>query len=372
MLRPRWSALITALFTLLLIQLTYYLLNKSLFAARRERCLRQDAVEAIEEGETLQEALSERAKAVIFILARNTDLSSLGETIPSFEQRFNSKFNYPYVILNDVPFTEEFVAGVRKLTKSKVDFGTIPKEHWSYPSWVNVTLADENREQMGRRGIVYGDSLSYRHMCRFNSGFFFQHPLLDGYEYYWRVEPHVKFLCDVNYDPFVFMKKNNKKYGFNILMVEYWETIPTLWRTTVEFMKDHTDYITEQNSLRLIANSSGGYNTCHFWSNFEIASLDLWRSKKYLDYFEYLDKTGGFFYERWGDAPVHSMAAAMFLPIEQIHYFGDIGYNHGYYSNCPMDVGNQLRCSCDPLRDSNVHFSCLKLYCLFSKGSLHC
>lgn len=43
-----------------------------------------------------------------------------------------------------------------------------------------------------------------------------------------------------------------------------------------------------------------------------------------MDYFEHLDQAGGFFYERWGDAPVHSIAAALLLPKSQIHFFNDI------------------------------------------------
>lgn len=35
-------------------------------------------------------------------------------------------------------------------------------------------------------------------------------------------------------------------------------------------------------------------------------------------YFEHLDHSGGFFYERWGDAPVHSLAAAMFLNASEV------------------------------------------------------
>lgn len=31
-------------------------------------------------------------------------------------------------------------------------------------------------------------SVSYRNMCRFNSGFFFKHPLMEQYQWYWRVE----------------------------------------------------------------------------------------------------------------------------------------------------------------------------------------
>jgi alpha 1,2-mannosyltransferase len=47
--------------------------------------------------------------------------------------------------------------------------------------------------------------------------------------------------------------------------------------------------------------------------NSEIGSLAFLRSQAYSDYFEYLDKAGGFSYERWGDAPVHSLAASIFL-----------------------------------------------------------
>lgn len=34
----------------------------------------------------------------------------------------------------------------------------------------------------------YPGSLSYRNMCRFNSGFFYRHELMQKYRYYWRVE----------------------------------------------------------------------------------------------------------------------------------------------------------------------------------------
>ena len=74
----------------------------------------------------------------------------------------------------------------------------------------------------------------------------------------------------------------------------------------------------KDNAMAFLSEDGGEtYNRCHFWSNFEIGSLALWRSEAYLAYFEYLDKAGGFFYERWGDAPVHSIAAALFLVCSQ-------------------------------------------------------
>lgn len=41
---------------------------------------------------------------------------------------------------------------------------------------------------MIRKKVIYGHSVPYRNMCRFNSGFFFRHPLLADYDYYWRIE----------------------------------------------------------------------------------------------------------------------------------------------------------------------------------------
>jgi alpha 1,2-mannosyltransferase len=72
------------------------------------------------------------------------------------------------------------------------------------------------------------------------------------------------------------------------------------------------------------------------WSNFEIADLDFWRSPAYMAYFEYLDSKGGFYYERWGDAPVHSLAAALLLPKDKLHFFAPIGYVRTSY----IFVGN--------------------------------
>jgi hypothetical protein len=48
---------------------------------------------------------------------------------------------------------------------------------------------------------------------RFESGLFYRHPLMAEYEFYWRVEPSVEFFCDLDYDPFLYMKENDKKYG---------------------------------------------------------------------------------------------------------------------------------------------------------------
>lgn len=303
-----------------------------------------------------------KAKAAIVILTRNEEIDELKKTIPMFERRFNEKYNYPYVFLNDIDFISEFKDEMRRLSNSEMMFGTIPKEHWGYPPWVDPQKAYLARKDMENRKIIYGGSESYRHMCRFNSGFFYRHPLLANFEYYWRVEPGVEFYCDMVYDPFDFMKSSGKDYGFVIMLPEFKETIPSLWSTVKKFIHEKYDLLPSNNSIKMIIDDVGNYNLCHFWSNFEIGSLNFFRSKEYGEYFEYLDKSGGFFYERWGDAPVHTIGAALLLPPEKIHFFEDIGYKHTPYSNCPSNPALQSKCDCKPKDSINLGNKCLDRY----------
>ncbi|CAO3607271.1 unnamed protein product [Cunninghamella echinulata] len=241
-------------------------------------------------------------KAAFVILARNSNLDGVRQSVRQMEDWFNRKFNYPYVFLNDEDFDEEFKELTTSLTKAETFYGKIDESQWSFPSFIDQERAKQTRIKMAEQGIIYGDSVSYRHMCRYQSGFFFRHPLLKDYEYYWRVEPDINYYCDVDYDVFQMMKDNDYQYGWTMSLTEYRETIPTLWETTQEFMKLHPEYIVEgKDSLKpfLTDNNYQDYNGCHFWSNFEVGSLEFLRSKKYMDYFEYLDQAGGFFYERW-------------------------------------------------------------------------
>ncbi|KAJ2296141.1 alpha-1,2-mannosyltransferase ktr1, partial [Coemansia sp. RSA 2705] len=267
--------------------------------------------------ETVQAAAAqpptERASAAFVILTRNKDLKELRETLAQLEDRFNRRYQYPYVFLNNEPFSDDFKEKIQEVVSGECQFGLIPEEHWSYPDFINQTRAAEVRKDMKERKVIYGGHESYRHMCRYESGFFFRHPLMDQYKWYWRVEPGVKFACEIDYDPFLFMERNNKKYGFTISIKEVIETIPTLWNTTMQFMDKHRHLIPATNLMEFVTDKDGDYNRCHFWSNFEIASLDFMRSDQYLAYFDYLDRAGGFFYERWGDAPVHSLGVSMFL-----------------------------------------------------------
>ena len=49
-----------------------------------------------------------RARAAIVVVARNQDCDDVLLSMARMEQRFNAKFAYPYVFLNNDPFDAEF------------------------------------------------------------------------------------------------------------------------------------------------------------------------------------------------------------------------------------------------------------------------
>lgn len=216
--------------------------------------------------------------ATFVTLARNQDVWEISGSIRQVEDRFNRNYHYDWVFLNDKPFDDTFKKITTSLISGTTHYGIIPKEHWSYPEWIDQDKASDVREDMHNRKIIYGDSESYRHMCRYESGFFFRHPLMMNYEFYWRVEPSIELYCDVSFDPFRFMKDHDKKYGWVLSLYEYWETIPTLWDSVKKFMGNHPEYIAEDNSMGFLSDNGGKtYNKCHFVSDTpRIDNIDMY------------------------------------------------------------------------------------------------
>jgi alpha 1,2-mannosyltransferase len=109
---------------------------------------------------------NEPMRACFVVLVRNNELQGIKNTVIQIEARFNKRFHYPYVFLNDDYFTDEFVQEISSLTTAQVNFGKVDQQMWGYPSYINQTYAASQRADLAAQGVPYADSESYRHMCR--------------------------------------------------------------------------------------------------------------------------------------------------------------------------------------------------------------
>ncbi|KAL9105281.1 MAG: hypothetical protein Q9227_009520 [Pyrenula ochraceoflavens] len=344
------------------------------------RKISEDHDKVFEKGcrRVLDEVDKPRANAAFVVLARNKEIDGVIQSVKSIERHFNRWFHYPYVFLNDGEFEQSFKDTITNYTSAQAEFGKIDPSMWGYPDWVDKSVAKEGIQKQGDAAIMYGGMESYHHMCRFYSGFFYKHELLQKYEWYWRLEPEIKYFCDITYDPFLEMIYANKTYGFTIAVKELKETVPNIFRYASAYKRKNKlksqglwemfleaepeeeekplpDTSKPKQSLpqEILQTEPGHhlikdvdpesmegekYNMCHFWSNFEIARLDWFRSSEYEDFFQTMDRSGGFWMERWGDAPIHSLAAGALLAPRDIHYFRDFGYRHTTIQHCPANA----------------------------------
>lgn len=70
---------------------------------------------------------------VLVSLSRNEDLEGMLQVMGDMEKRILNRHRYPYVFLNDKPFTAEFRKLTAAATQSPVFYGQIPMEHWGPP-----------------------------------------------------------------------------------------------------------------------------------------------------------------------------------------------------------------------------------------------
>ncbi|KAB8342829.1 hypothetical protein FH972_022427 [Carpinus fangiana] len=304
-----------------------------------------------------------RENATLVMLARNSDLQGAVNTLQSLEAAFNQFYHYPITFLNNEPWSQEFIDALTNTVSGDAHFEVVNGTAWGYPPFIDQDYARSRMLAQERDGIRYAGQESYHHMCRFNAGPIFDVPALQRYRYYWRLEPDaVDFPCALTYDPFTRMRAARKLYGYTVALWEVDTTVPSLFRRVAAYKRaarlpttDLWRLATAPSRLPLPlrwllghlvqtrAPTGDAWNLCHYWSNFEIADMDFFRSPAYRAFFAHLDAAGGFYYERWGDAAVHSLGAALLLEPAQLHFFEDLGYTHGPFQNCPENAKGAQR-----------------------------
>ena len=175
--------------------------------------------------------------------------------------------------------------------------------------------------------------IAYRHMCRFQSKLIYEEPILMGLDYYWRLDDDSQILAPISYDVFAFMQQRQLLYGYVIEHYDVKQCIPCLWPAA-------KIYVSENNiNATYFHNWSVGRM---IYNNFEIASFSIWRNEKYTRFINYIDRVGGIYYYRWGDAPIKSIALSILVDISSVYRFQDISYRHQDYATYKVKPSYQV------------------------------
>ncbi|CAJ0768784.1 6941_t:CDS:2 [Entrophospora sp. SA101] len=147
-----------------------------------------------------EQPIIRKANAVFLVYLGHENTKRMGTTLAQLENRFNHKYQYPYVFLSDKEISDDFKNYISGLTKAKCEYGTIPKEQWGTPSNIDLELFDEKMKELEGKDVLL---------------------------------------------------------GFTISLYEYKETVPTLWNSVKEFMTLHPEYVKDDNWMEFFSNDNG-------------------------------------------------------------------------------------------------------------------
>ena len=270
-----------------------------------------DNVECVSFRKLLGDWPKDKPKAAFYILTQRARTKKLKRTLESIDNHFNIIYRYPIIIFHEKDLVP-LIPKIRTFSKSVLYFQEISFE---IPGFLTKPVEDN---------IKCLSSIGYRHMCRFHSKSIYEQPIMKGIEYYWRLDDDSIILRDVKYDVFKYMRAHSLQYGYSWLHVDAISCTEGLWDAAQEFIKNtqlKTEFFKDWPQPKI------------YYNNFEIGKMSIWMSRKYADYIDFVDRKGGIFYHRWGDAPIKGIAVAMFVPRNRTHHFKDIGYQHGSYIN---------------------------------------
>jgi alpha 1,2-mannosyltransferase len=273
--------------------------------------------------ESLRSWPSNKPKAVIFYLVHRSALKSLSRSIAALDRHFRRRFLYPLVIFIEPDLDNEADRNhIRSMSKNPGDHLMpvyIQVVRFSIPPYVNASAVPP-LAGFGRRKRTIG----YRHMCRFHAFGVYQQPIMlsQDLEFGWRLDDDSTLLAPVEYDLFQFMRDRKLQYGYKKINTGWSPVDHELWTAVDRYVN------ASGGALRTPYYDKWPKNSARFFNNFEISDLTVWRSKPYRDYFDFVDRLGGIYYYKWGDAAIKTIAVTLFIPEEKTHKFSKVKYVH--------------------------------------------
>ena len=248
------------------------------------------------------------------IQSSKKSVNKLIKSLKFLKKNFLNQFPYPVILFIEDDFRNEWKEIIRNSTGISCRFENVT---FSIPDHVQKKDVIQHIKK-------YGFPIGYRHMCQFFSKGIYEHPALEEFKWYWRLDDDSFILDRIQYDVFSFMKEKNYLYGYNKIYNDSIWCTTTLWEKVESYINKYS--IKPYFLNKFIKN--GIWDRSLYYTNFEISCLDFWKSEQYKKFIDHLDQSGGIYFYRWGDAPIHLLAVSIFLQEKQVHKFDDIAYIH--------------------------------------------
>lgn len=236
--------------------------------------------------------------------------------LPSLSERAD------IILFHEASFDEQYRARVAPVTGGSILFQEIEFALPEYSEEIRKRIPEfyPHATHTSHRGF----SMGYRHMCDFFSGSLYEQPILQGYEYYLRLDTDSFILSRIPFDIFAWMKSHDCEYSFiePALQQDHPSVIEGLWNETRGWL--------QANSINTQVSPETLPEGMMFYTNFEMGKVSSFsKGSAYYTFYSFIRATGNIFIKRWGDAPIKYLGVNLFIKPEAIQPVYGFIYQHG-------------------------------------------
>lgn len=256
--------------------------------------------------------------AILYLArSRQSDITQLIRSLRLLRRNFLSRFPYPVIIFHE-EIGKSDQAKIENACQVNVEFVQL---RFHRPDWMSPG------EEVGLEWRI-----GYCHMCKWFADDIFEHPRLAELDWYMRLDVDSYILAPINYDPFRFLERESKIYGYLTTFYEESRVVEGLGAAVARYLSKQGINPTFLNKF---VNRDGFWNLTSFYTNFEVTKLEFWRSANCRSFINFINSERGIYLKRWGDAPLHFLSLALFASEGQIARLEGIGYRHVDYFSVP-------------------------------------
>lgn len=241
------------------------------------------------------------------LLPNNLSWVRLGKSLPLLKRNFLSSHSSDFVVFHEAGFSDQNKSRIRSEIPNVIFREIRFNIHESARDFEPLWSKDWSREKC----------LSYGGMCTFFTKDIFEEMIQMGYDYYMRLDDDSYLYSGFDENPFEFLRRENKVYGYCLKIKEPPHVIQGLF-----------DYIQKNSEASRDLSFDPPYWI--YYNNFEIVDVKKYREKT-LEINQKIHESGGIYFWRWGDAPIRTILLSLFFTAEQVHEF-NISYEHAEHS----------------------------------------
>lgn len=252
------------------------------------------------------------------------DLGLLNKSLGLVEENLLPAIKEPtdIILFHEPSFDSQYRGKVRSVKNGTIIFQEIVFTLPDYPAEIRNKIPEFYPHPTFHDH--HGFPVGYRHMCDFFSGSIYDHPVLQQYEYYLRLDTDSFILSRVRYDMFKWMKRHKCEYAFIAPAVhqDHPKVIEDLWSETAQWIK--------QNNIQTYADIDTIPEGTTYYTNFELGKVSSFSAgSAYYRFYTFIRDSGNIFIRRWGDAPIKYLGVNLFIRPRAIRPVRGFIYQHG-------------------------------------------